>query len=103
MTDGHDKAGPKVTLSKTQSPGTRETRLSVIPGSLPAEPLSDTELDSWLSDAGHRSSGLWRLGISTIPGLALVASRAMRSLVFVAIAIVLIFVILPVALMAART
>jgi len=87
---------------KTQSPAMRESRLSAIPGSLPTDPLSDTELDSWLSDAGHRSNGLWRLGISTIPGVAIVASRAMRSLVFVAIAIVLIFVILPVALMAAR-
>jgi hypothetical protein len=77
--------------------------LSAIPGSLPTDPLSDTELDSWLSDAGRRSSGLWRLGPTTIPGLALVASRAMRSLVFVTIAIVLIFVILPVALLAART
>jgi hypothetical protein len=77
--------------------------LSVIPGSLPTEPLSDAELDSWLSDAGHRSSGPWRLARSTIPGLALVASRAMRSLVFVGIAIVLIFVILPIALVAAGT
>jgi hypothetical protein len=61
------------------------------------------ELDSWLSGAGHRSNGVWRLGLLTIPGLALVASRAMRSLVFVVIAIVLIFVLLPVALLAART
>jgi hypothetical protein len=81
----------------------RESRLSVIPGSLPTDPLSDTELDSWLSDAGHRSNGFWRIGPSTIPGLALVASRAMRTLVFVTIAILLIFVILPVALLAART